>query len=612
MLRFRFPLVHLGGQIMLCTILYIAFPMTMQAHKEPTHQYIIREAYALLKHHLGRSIPEFDEHLLGLDSLGNEGEFHDISQFPWQYTTIPGGAWSEDVYDPVRNMHDSPFPFIDGTLTSITHFWDPDNCANGFNNNFTLHLPWNPWPTGFFETNFCSLARTYLPNYHYDLMAFRKAMIYLSSQHYQPKLTEFYTFNFNGIEFKSPGFYGHSLIDWHNNVFTYNNQQLEEHKLDIIYSVIGRIAHLLGDMSIPAHVKCDEHGIWHDPYEDAMNYKEWNGNKMSPCIDAQQNIPSAKERVEYWHAHKVFSEKGSFIDKECSYHPENPLWGLFYSTAQIADHFASNRFNGDDYYLEVGEISSVILEDVNALHPGPTQTVFIDGNPDLSGYARKEKDILAIRDITFPYVIRATAGLLYFVAKEFRLLGNAECPKNISIIDAQLSAPSYRFSASDTIQAGDESKPLHITKNVQFMTLQAEHVIRLNPGLFAEQGSNVHACINACTTCSDNNNKPIKQMQQKETLIDYPLPDFTILDIKSEQYYKNNGSCGMNCCDDIGIVSCSISTPLQKNINKLIDEHGGLTELEADAFILHQEPGLYFMEIERSNGIKEQRIINRL
>ena len=54
---------------------------SLQAHKEPTHQYIIREAYQLLKKHLGTSIPEFELHILGKNTEGREGEF--IFHYVW-------------------------------------------------------------------------------------------------------------------------------------------------------------------------------------------------------------------------------------------------------------------------------------------------------------------------------------------------------------------------------------------------------------------------------------------------------------------------------------------------------------------------------------------------
>lgn len=87
----------------------IIFCSPLYAHKEPTHQYIIKEAYSLLIHHLGKSIPEFDTHILGNDGSCTEGEFDKVSDFRWQYSTVPGGAWSEDIQDPIRFMHEKIF-----------------------------------------------------------------------------------------------------------------------------------------------------------------------------------------------------------------------------------------------------------------------------------------------------------------------------------------------------------------------------------------------------------------------------------------------------------------------------------------------------------------------
>jgi hypothetical protein len=191
----------------------------------------------------------------------------------------------------------------------------------------------------------------------------------------------------NGNEYPGPAYYGKTLFDWYHGRFAYEDAQLEKRKKEIIYSIIGRIAHLLGDMSIPAHVKCDEHGLWHDPYEDAMNYVEWSGNKESPCLDMNKNIPASRERVDYWNHERIFSEKGSIVFPSCSLFTNNPYWTLFYSTAQVADYFASNRFAGDDDYIQIGELSSILAR-AKEQGIGPRLTNFVDGHPQLSGYAR--------------------------------------------------------------------------------------------------------------------------------------------------------------------------------------------------------------------------------
>ena len=570
------------------------------AHKEPTHQYIIREAYALLKKHIGTSIPEFDTYILGLDGLGREGEFDDGHVNPWSYTTVCGGAWSEDHHDPVRNMHEIEVLFRKGMFTSINHFWDPDNHANGFNNQFELHLPWNPWPTGVLEWNACSLARTYLSDYEHDLMAYKKAMIYLSSKDYSPRLHETFTMHHNGKEYLSPGAFNFSLFDWYHGNFSYDDDGIESRKKEFIYSIIGRIVHLLGDMSIPAHVKCDEHGLWHDPYEDAMNYVEWEGNKESPCIDMDKNIPASPQRVEFWDHEKVFSEKGSIVLPSCTMFTENPYWTYFYSMAQISDHFASNRFNGDDEYLPIGEIASII----NSSENGPTITHFINGLPELSGYARDESQLNAIRDMTFPYVIRATAGLLYNIALECALINpkGSRCPTMLAVNNGILNAPRYRFEASDSIIVGDKVRPLFISSSAGPIQFRAGKTIRFVPGMHARSKSTVHATIEECTNCYDD--PPGQFIKQKNEHVIELSPEFDVL------FSWNNQSIS-NCCMSDPIISLTCMNEKEQTV--YASSTGDvISELDINEWIHTQQSGLYKIHLESKRGRKEIRVIARL
>lgn len=587
--------------LFICMVASFCFmKQQMFAHKEPTHHYIIREAYSLLKKHIGASIPEFDTYILGMDGLGREGEFDDGHANPWGYSTMCGGAWSEDHHDPVRNMHEVEMLFRKGMFTSINHFWDPDHQTNGFNSRFELHLPWNPWPTGVWEWNACSLARTYLSDYEHDLMAYKKAMIYLSSKEYAPRLHESYTIKHNGIEFPSPGTFNASLIDWYHGEFTYDDPGIESRKKELIYSIIGRIAHLLGDMSIPAHVKCDEHGLWQDPYENAMNYVEWEGNKESPCIDMTKNIPASPQRVEFWYHDKVFSEKGSIVLPSCSMFPENPYWTYFYSMAQISDHFASNRFHGDDEYLPIGEIASII----NSSDKGPTITNFVDGYPELSGYARDESDLNAIRDMTFPYVIRATAGMLYNIALEFALINQkgSKCPIMLAVNDGILHAPIYTFEASDSITVGDNAKPLFISSSAGKVQFKSGKTIRFISDMHAESGSTIHATIEGCSNCYDDPPEQFKN-QQIEQAIELK-PEYDVL------FTWNNQDIS-NCClsDPIIALTCMNEkgqTLFASTVGDIISEH------DIQGWIYSQQSGLYTIQLESKRGRREVRVIARL
>jgi hypothetical protein len=505
-------------------------------------------------------------------------------------------------------MHEHEYFFKKGMFTSINHFWDPDQSDHGFNNTFELHLPWNPWPTGLFETNICALARAYASDFEHDLMAYRKAMIYLSSSAYMPSLQETYMIQQNGNEYPGPAYYGKTLFDWYHGRFAYEDAQLEKRKKEIIYSIIGRIAHLLGDMSIPAHVKCDEHGLWHDPYEDAMNYVEWSGNKESPCLDMNKNIPASRERVDYWNHERIFSEKGSIVFPSCSLFTNNPYWTLFYSTAQVADYFASNRFAGDDDYIQIGELSSILAR-AKEQGIGPRLTNFVDGHPQLSGYARNEEDILAIRDMTFPFVIRATAGLLYQIAMECQLINpeGARCPANLTLHNAILEAPLYKFEAIDTIHVGDSKLPLFITKHNDKTTIKAGKVIYFKSGFHAKSESNVHALIGPCSECHDDPTDAVFVSTPKEQTIN--TLEFTVLSIAKEEH---EDTLHLGCCSSNGMISIEVKNELGLIHEDFRNDHAIYDEIDIARIIEMQNYGIYEINIEYENGMKEKRIIARL
>lgn len=593
-------------------LLIITFCSPLYAHKEPTHQYIIKQAYSLLVHHLGTSIPEFDKHILGNNGLCNEGEFDKLADFHWQYSTVAGGAWSEDIHDPVRFMHEKDifFGLGKGSLTSINHFWDPDSKNPQYNESFRLALNHNPWPYSWWDFSVCSMAHNLDFYIDTDLMAYKKAIIYLGIKEYRPKITDYAFFTCKGQSIMSPIYFGYSLSDWYHDFFQYGDTVLQNRKKDIIYQFIGRVCHLLGDMSIPAHVHCDEHGLWHDPYEDAMNYKEWDGNKMSPCIDEDKNISSAKERVEFWNAEKIFSEKGSIVNPWCYPADQNPYWFLFYTTAQIADHFASNRSNGDDNYQHIGEIDDILTSERNAILKGPVESFFYAGNPDVSGYAHKEEDLLAIRDITFPYVIRATAGLLYLFATEFGLINERfeKCPRTLILKDAILQASNYLFTVSDSLFAGNESKPLIISKKSQLVELRAQKTIQLNPGFIAEKGSNVHAYIGACSSCTPEDKSRIVE-NKKPFITSEIMSSVHVQDKQGFEFTENPfRNCSNTCCNNPEILKMRICDIYNQNINEWnADEstNDGTDFIESVKPLLIR--GLYSIDITFKNGNYQKR-----
>lgn len=164
---------------------------------------------------------------------------------------------------------------------------------------------------------------------------------------------------------------------------------------NITWEIVGRVCHLIQDISVPAHAHRDEHGPTPDIYE--------------PWI---QGSPQS----ERWNG----DNSGTFMDPYVS---SNPIHYLMYTTQQIADHFGSTGpYEGDGNDDIFGDH---LPEDVTFLEALPLSSLGLPTsvNGPWSGYLEN------IRDNTIPHVIRATAGFLYWFAHEAGLLE----PMNITV-----------------------------------------------------------------------------------------------------------------------------------------------------------------------------------
>jgi hypothetical protein len=98
------------------------------------------------------------------------------------------------------------------------------------------------------------------------------------------------------------------------------------------YHYLGHIAHLLGDMSVPAHAHKDSHAIIPDSYDDV--YMDQPGD----CSIENAGAPECLSTIEK----EVLRDAGPLV-------PEGPdkLHWLFYTTAQLAGMYASDDIDGN-------------------------------------------------------------------------------------------------------------------------------------------------------------------------------------------------------------------------------------------------------------------------
>ena len=350
------------------------------AHKGNVHQYLVSQGYQLFK------------------STNSS-----ISQIENNFNTILAGAIEEDENDPV--FHYKDFLVGDNAIISISHFWDADD--GNFNDN-TFRVAWQnfagtigPYHNAYLKARlYADGGWTYTFN-HTPWLRVQKAngdWLRLVDNTPYPISLSYYSladlFVNNRMRTELIGTY---------EMFNENTQRYEwydgdvyvddDFKNQVVFEFLGRLCHLLGDMSVPAHAHGDEHGL---PPTD--EYEDWMGSStQNYSVFNYQNVGGLRYPTD-----------------------SDPIHYLMYTTQQRADYYGSNGpYEGDGDAIIGGDYTT---EEYFYLFPifsgeggdlgGPTGT----GGP--FNTANKEN----IRNWTFPQAIKATAGLFYWFATETNLL----------------------------------------------------------------------------------------------------------------------------------------------------------------------------------------------
>ncbi len=331
-------------------------------HAQAVHQYLVREAYNVIRTQIGYDIPVLMDHI-GNHEIG-------ITHFnPGGLLVI--GAFREDEEDIVFN-YGGPF----GWNVSSTHFWEPDDGDGSKFQNSIGEV---------FENAYYKASMLLYGGYELRV-PYPGGIVEVYEA--PPDLAQYYK---DGIIYYK-GFYN-SLGQYTARNYWDNSSQ--EFRDKIVWEILGRVCHLLGDMSVPAHVHNDEHtgGFlgWpipsgYDYYESMMynfsNYTNWG---YQDAINA-----------------------GGFLNVN---NLINPLKQLFYTTVQITDFFPSDNEGGDagwdlnDPFSGYPYLQNIMNSMVTAIGSPPS-------NVNLS----------QISDWAFTTGIRAIAGLLYWFATEAEII----------------------------------------------------------------------------------------------------------------------------------------------------------------------------------------------
>ncbi|MCP8322911.1 MAG: PKD domain-containing protein [Candidatus Methylarchaceae archaeon HK02M2] len=151
------------------------------------------------------------------------------------------------------------------------------------------------------------------------------------------------------------------------------------------YEYLGHIAHLLADMTVPAHAHEDMHWPDDDCYEDWMTY----GHAML----SQSELD--------W-----LSSMGKFEIPEDTF---DPLFYLFYTANQIGDFFPSDDYDGDTNDYWGGWMDEIYSELGMDSITKPRYAYHLDDND--AGDNNDDGDLGVIRENCLLHAIRATAAL---------------------------------------------------------------------------------------------------------------------------------------------------------------------------------------------------------
>ncbi len=274
--------------IIILLMLYSYF--LLLGHQQEMHQHITRESFQLLKYSFPQGFTGLDEMEAYLGSEETENQEEDAVLFnSVGALKIVAGSWFEDEYDMVYHYgtyripdyNETP-PWFEELLfteeynrsahTTITHFWDADEGENASTHleytivflEFSLNWEFT------ISKNALKKIRKYINGDYEARWIYSDAVDWgnygscLANDFNIPPLTDLYHGN-GALEATSSLIEGES--DW---------QDVTSPVLDfpdtirkgIVYNLLGRMCHLLQDMSVPAHAHCTSHAGIYEMYSD--------------------------------------------------------------------------------------------------------------------------------------------------------------------------------------------------------------------------------------------------------------------------------------------------------------------------------------------------------
>jgi hypothetical protein len=471
--------------ILVALVVLIISTTECLAHWEWVHQYMAMQGYNLLKNH--RTLTSQYDSFFQLNQYG--APVHET------ICLTPDGGWVEDHRDIVFGYCGfQPIPFFDDCPeVTASHFWNPDepnvyhqtNLAapsgsyeNAYkkaeilwNGQVTIFIP-GPWNFANYQQEGAVLVAEGLSRYE------NWAAIYIRYESL-PLMFRNRTYTFLGVR----TVYGTQVMFQNPHTVT-----LSDGYLDVFFSanILGRIAHLLGDMNVPSHVRALSHPC--DVIGKGSQYEMHMSNSLYDGLGCTA-------------ARSIFPAQQHIASGDLIYVPSlhNPLKYLFYTTAQIADCYTeyrgtdlSDSYVGDREYNTVDPITGDNYQEMQQI----IQTIPSSFQSVSEQYANQGS-------VSFVYTLRALAGLFFwfglesgsivdantiYVPGDYSTLsaalavatsGKTVVVNGIQTIGSYLSVPSgvsLRLNAGSTLQFSSSATRLLIYGNLFLNGSPSSHV----------------------------------------------------------------------------------------------------------------------------------------
>jgi hypothetical protein len=344
--------------------------------------------------------------------LGTVGDYGDRQ---WQTGKVLTGVYREDLEDVVWGYGpESSLPitwlFNSSPTPTTTHFWIADQGDD-------YQTPGVGWPWGGDFPNAYQKALKYI-NGGWKIQFLEEGSNYIKEFTYSSLIDLAKT----GIVTQT-GYYTVVPTDYTKLspplTFTLSNNLRKR----FVYEILGRMIHLLQDMSVPAHVHGDGHPDMSNTFFLPCFGADWCEN-----ADEYENTLSKVFVHNRWDWADALEDGGLLINNDFL---SNPLKYLFYTANQVADFFPSSLPSWP-----------FVQYPGNNITPKGTNSIIENVYGSFNHQCPTNIDAYQIGNINYVLSIRTTASLLYWFAYEMDIIKTATFTSSVEGQAFQLRNPA--------------------------------------------------------------------------------------------------------------------------------------------------------------------------